>query len=315
MECYKHDSRMASSLSSNVVWSVMEDRDGNLWAGTESGLSEWVNGGDFTVVPLYQLSGSSDGSRFYSIFRDSRGYLWLGGTYGLIRRSPDGQIKWYKADDKSNPLKHNRVRSIYEDSRYELWVATDGGINRYDYVAEQFVNYTLTDSLHTHNANWAYGIVEDRAGMMWVGSYLGGLLGIDRGSLVASAAGKYVEAQVAYNSTNGLPSNMVTQLAVSPDGSKWALLYKSGKLVHIKGNGSSAVMNVLDVDSLHLQYIVADRRDGGLWCGLHGGIVYVSAADTVGCRYAFPQALDVDVHAMAMVRGNLCVNLARRVGA
>ena len=308
MECYKHDSRMASSLSSNVVWSVMEDRDGNLWAGTESGLSEWVNGGDFTVVPLYQLSGSSDGSRFYSIFRDSRGYLWLGGTYGLIRRSPDGQIKWYKADDKSNPLKHNRVRSIYEDSRYELWVATDGGINRYDYVAEQFVNYTLTDSLHTHNANWAYGIVEDRAGMMWVGSYLGGLLGIDRGSLVASAAGKYVEAQVAYNSTNGLPSNMVTQLAVSPDGSKWALLYKSGKLVHIKGNGSNAVVNVLDVDSLHLQYIVADRRDGGLWCGLHGGIVYVSTADTVGCRYAFPQALDVDVHAMAMVRGNLWVS-------
>lgn len=313
MESYRHDSRMASSLSGNVVRSVMADRDGNLWVGTESGLSEWVNEGDFTCIPLYRLSGGNGGSnRFYAIFRDSRGYLWLGGTHGLIRRSPGGQMKWYKAGDRNCPLGHNRVRCIYEDSHYELWIATDAGISRYDYISERFVNYTLTDSSHANSADSACGIVEDRSGMMWVGTCLDGLSGISRSSLVASPDG-CAEAEVVYNSSNGFPSDKVTGLDVSRDGSKWVSFCRSGAIARIEGSGSNADVKVLDVSDSSLQYIVADEKRGGLWCGHHNGIAYMSAADTVSRRYEFPSVPDVDVYAMEMVRGNLWISTSHGV--
>ena len=313
LECYRHDSRIATSLSNNVVWSVMVDRDGNLWAGTESGLSEWVNGGDFSVVPIYQLTGSSDGSRFYAIFRDSRGYLWLGGTNGLIRRSANGEVKWYQMDSKEYPLRHNRVRSIYEDSKYELWIATDGGVNRYNYISEQFVNYDITDSTGVYNANWAYGIVEDNKGRMWVGSYLGGLLAVGRDRLVASGGGKCV-AEESYNSTNQLPNNMINQVAMSRDGSRWASLYKSGTIVHIgeKADGGDEV-RVFDVCDSYIQYIVPDRRSGGLWCGYHNGFALVADCDTVVSRHTFPGTSDIDVYAMCLVRRNLWITTSRGV--
>ena len=307
-ERYRHDSRIGTSLSNNVVWSVMVDRDGNLWAGTESGLSEWVNSGNFTLLPLYQITRSSDGCRFYAIFRDSRGYLWLGGTNGIIRRSRDGQVKWYMMESKEYPLSHNRVRSICEDSRYELWAATDGGINRYDYVKEQFVNYSITDSTHTYNANWAYGIVEDHNGMMWVGSYLGGLFAIDRNRLVESS-GECV-ANRCYNSGNGLPNNMINQVVLSDDGSKWVSSYKSGSLVNI-GEGDS--MKVLDVCDSYVQYIVPDRRKGGLWCGYHNGFAFVSNADTVQSRFTFPLAADIEIYSMEVVKDDLWISTSHGV--
>ena len=313
VERYRHDSRIASSLSGNEVWSVMTDCDGNLWTGTDSGVSEWVNEDGFTVIPLYRFSGRSAGNRFYTIFRDSRGYLWLGGTNGLLRHSPGGQIKWYRANDRNFPLAHNRVHRIYEDSRYELWIATDGGISRYDYINEQFINYTLADSPDVHNACRANGIVEDRGGMMWVGSCLDGMLGIQRNSLVSSAARYDVEVGAVYNSKNGFPGDMVTGLAVAQDGSKWVMFHKSGKLVHMKGNGENEEIKVLDASNSHLQYIVADSKHGGLWCGHHNGITYMSSADTVGHRYVFPSKHDIDVYAMEMVRGNLWISTSRGV--
>lgn len=313
MESYRHDSRMASSLSGNVVRSVMADRDGNLWVGTESGLSEWVNEGDFTCIPLYRLSGGNGGSnRFYAIFRDSRGYLWLGGTHGLIRRSPGGQMKWYKAGDRNCQLEHNRVRCIYEDSHYELWIATDAGISRYDYISERFVNYTLTDSSHVNSADSACGIVEDRSGMMWVGACLDGLSGISRSSLVASPDG-CAEAEVVYNSSSGFPSDKVTGLDVSRDGSKWVSFCRSGAIARIEGSGSNADVKVLDISDSSLQYIVADEKRGGLWCGHHNGIAYMSEADTVSRRYEFQSVPDVDVYAMEMVRGNLWISTSHGV--
>lgn len=313
IEYYRHDSRMSTSLSNNVVWSVMVDRDGNLWAGTESGLSMSVNGGDFVAMPLYSLTGSSDGCRFYTIFRDSRGYLWLGGTNGLIRRSRNGDVKWYMMENDKYPLKHNRIRSICEDSRYELWIATDGGINRYDYVKEQFVNYIVTDSTHTYNANWAYGVIDDRQGNMWVGSYLGGLLAVNRGRLVASD-GECV-ADLSFNATNGLPNNMINQLVLARDGDLWASLYKSGELVKIdyRANVLPSV-KVIDICESYIQYIIADRHsDGGLWCGYHNGFARVSSADTVTARYTFPVAFDIDVYAMALLRKDLWITTSHGV--
>lgn len=313
IEYYRHDSRMATSLSNNVVWCVLADRDGNLWAGTESGLSMCVSGGDFVAMPLYSLTGSSDGSRFYSIFRDSRGYLWLGGTNGLIRRSRGGDVKWYMAESDKYPLKHNRIRSICEDSRYELWIATDGGINRYDYIKEQFVNYVLTDSTHAYNANWAYGVLDDRRGNIWVGSYLGGLMAVNRSRLMASQ-GECV-ADMSFNVTNGLPNNMINQLVLTRSGSLWASLYKSGSLVKIEDNaGAAPSVKVVDICESFIQYIIADRRShGGLWCGYHNGVARVSSADTVEARYTFPVAFDIETYAMALHRKDLWISTSHGV--
>ncbi len=312
IEHYQHDSRITTSLSNNVVWCVMVDRDGNLWAGTESGLSESVNCNDFMAIPLYQLTGSSDGNRFYSIFRDSRGYLWLGGTNGIIRCSRRGQSKWYMMGSKEYPLRHNRVRSICEDNKYDLWIATDGGINRYDYIKEQFVNYEVTDSSNTYNANWAYGIEEDEQGRMWVCSYLGGLFAVNRDKLVASAGGLCM-ADINLNSTNGLPNDLINQLVLLHDGSKWVSFYKSGVLASIGKDNNLKIIDLFDNSNSHVQYIVPDKRGEGLWCGYLNGFAHVASDGSVLKRKVFPVSDDVDVFAMEIVEHDLWISTSQGI--
>lgn len=35
---YRHDSSDPRSISNNVLWDIVEDRQGNIWIGTDSGL-------------------------------------------------------------------------------------------------------------------------------------------------------------------------------------------------------------------------------------------------------------------------------------
>ena len=64
-------------MLSNCVWSLLEDRDGNLWIGTQNGVSMY-NGGSFTHFTKKEgLSGNA----VRSILEDRDGNLWFG-TYG-----------------------------------------------------------------------------------------------------------------------------------------------------------------------------------------------------------------------------------------
>ena len=183
---YKHDSNNPGSLSDNRVYSILEDKSGNLWIGTVDGGLNRLSPGSNEInnkVPLifqhYKNNpndpNSLSSNRVFSIYEDSQGNLWIG-TWGgglnkLIKSGNEinsrATFKQYKHDPK-NPfsLSDNGVLSIYEDKNKCLWVGTyGGGLNKYIPEDESFITYTEKDGLSN---NVVLGICEDTKGNLWI---------------------------------------------------------------------------------------------------------------------------------------------------
>lgn len=78
----KHNSGNDRSLVNNTVLSLLSDKAGNLWVGTERGLSKWSKQGQhFYTVNNKTLRNFKNET--YRIAIDNNGLLWTGGAAGI----------------------------------------------------------------------------------------------------------------------------------------------------------------------------------------------------------------------------------------
>jgi signal transduction histidine kinase/ligand-binding sensor domain-containing protein len=80
-----------SGLTCDYIYSLLKDRDGNIWVGTGCGIDKitFKEDGSFYIRSF----GSSDGllgveSNANASFEDREGYLWFGTTKGVFRYNP-----------------------------------------------------------------------------------------------------------------------------------------------------------------------------------------------------------------------------------
>ncbi len=166
---YRYDGKLFTNfttrdgLGSDMVLSIAEDKKGDLWFGTDSGVSRY-NGKTFTDIPI-------PGKFVTSILEDKSGKLWFGtrdGVYLYDARLPDGHGKAFTRllDDQSiinrSGLALRVVQSMIEDKQGTIWITTkDEGICRYD--GKSIINYKPNDEL------WFRGLFEDKDGTIWAG--------------------------------------------------------------------------------------------------------------------------------------------------
>ncbi|MDH3744955.1 MAG: ATP-binding protein [Acidobacteriota bacterium] len=171
---------MTDGLSQAAVSSILQDREGFMWFGTQEGLNRFdgYNFPFFQRDPENPASLSHDGVR--TIVEDSDGSLWVGTDNGGLDRlnKTDGTFRHYR-HGATNPgsLSRDRVRVIYEDRTEALWIGTDGGgLNRFDPATETFVHF-LPDPEDPTSLSHAHvrDIVQDSAGLLWVATEGGGL--------------------------------------------------------------------------------------------------------------------------------------------
>lgn len=172
-----HDSRNSRSLCNNIIWDILCDKNQNVWLATDRGVSLAQTDIGQHYIHLSEIVQSGDGNLFTYMMIDSYGDYWLGGENGLIHinNTAPYQVDWFRQDSDVYPLRHNRIRHIYEDSSNDIWIASDGGVGRYDRRNSKFVFYQIQIATSGKNANWAYSILEDRLGRLWIASYMGGL--------------------------------------------------------------------------------------------------------------------------------------------
>ncbi|MFB3132296.1 MAG: triple tyrosine motif-containing protein, partial [Rhodothermales bacterium] len=151
-----------TSLSSDLVDSIYEDRDGVLWVGTWSGptgLNRFNRETDtFTRYLHDPQDATSLHSRFVSAFyEDSRGMLWMGG---------DGLVKFDRAAGQfTQYLQDELIYTIHEDQEGRLWVGGDTGFYLFDRETGAAESFTGTHGLPNIGA---LGIVGDEAGNLWL---------------------------------------------------------------------------------------------------------------------------------------------------
>ena len=178
-----HDSRNSSSLCNNIIWDIFRDRNQNIWFATNRGVSLAQTNTGQQYVHLSEIVHSSEGNLFTRLFLDSFGDFWLGGENGLVHIAAQGKKNdavWFRQDSDENHLKHNRIRHIYEDNSHDIWIASDGGIGKYNRVSKKFKFFNIQVDSTGKNANWAYSILDDKRGRLWIASYMGGLFVCDK---------------------------------------------------------------------------------------------------------------------------------------
>lgn len=279
---YRHDSRLPGSIANNIIWSLRVDAEGNLLAGTDTGLSITNTTSGLNIIQLSTLTGRGDGNQISSMLRDTDGALWLGGPNGIIRAA-DEETEWFLPGNANSGLSHNRVRDIFQDRNGTVWVATDGGLNRFDKRRHHFESFHIEDAGGKYNANWCYSIVEDADAHLWVGSYLGGIMAVDSATL---KAGEVCRAQQAINTETGLPNNLVNRIALDSRGTLWAILFRDDTLIRIDNNSLQRIsVKELTGNYPNTLYIAPDDE---IWVGATDKLLRVSQAMDQTRLYRLP---------------------------
>ncbi|MCP4693935.1 MAG: hypothetical protein GY859_38225, partial [Desulfobacterales bacterium] len=149
---FRHDPKNANSLGNDNVRAVMEDRDGNLWVGTEKGLNRLDPSRErFTrFLPEPGNPGSVSGEIIISMFEDGDGVLWFGTeSAGLNRLDPAaGTFKRYRhVPNDPGTLGSDRVTFIFEEPRGVLWLSHEVRLTLFNTRDETFSPYkgAMTD--------------------------------------------------------------------------------------------------------------------------------------------------------------------------
>ena len=199
-------------LSQVVVQSILQDRRGFMWFGTEDGLNRY-DGYTFTVFRHDDLDPFSLAHNYVeSLVEDANGFIWVGTTNGLDRWDPRTDRFEHFKHDAANPgsLSQDRVTAILLD-RGTLWVGTDdAGLNRFEGAEAAFTRFHHdpgdSGSLSSDKVS---ALCAGRDGSLWVGTRDAGLNRFDPSTGRALRYG------------GGLASDIVSSIYEADDGLVW----------------------------------------------------------------------------------------------
>lgn len=166
-----HQPEQKNSLAENIVRSIAEDKEGNLWAGTRSkGVTLVKKNGSFKQFRHDPASVYSIQSNYIKkVFCDSRGYTWIGSQNGLARFDPVRGVMERIGD---STILNTGVYGMAEDNDGDIWLATWNGISKYNHQKNKIETLNLSDVL-TEEHVWS--ILIDSKGQIWAGTEGGGV--------------------------------------------------------------------------------------------------------------------------------------------
>lgn len=260
--------QLAGSGAPAGIRAIVEDEEGFLWFGTESGMVRWdgYHFRTYTVQPGVSLI-------VRTLHIDSRGRLWVGTQMGLIRyeRRQDKFIAYAGGSD--NQKKAN-VRSISDDGNGGLWIGTDDGLEHLvDSDSERFVrpgrDSALPDSLANHRVNT---VIRDSAGTVWVGGR-GGLVRLQKGAArfepipFAQAGGRLPEVSYLFEDSTGR-----LWAGTAGDGA-FVMALQDDHATHFDAHDSAGISSGSD-----WVWSIEESRPGEIWMGTTDGIVAIHPA-------------------------------------
>jgi signal transduction histidine kinase len=183
------------------VTATFEDRDGNLWVGTDRGIERWRDPVFTTHSAAHGLPADVGGP----VYAAPDGRVWFGPSSGGLFWIRDGRL--HRVRDAG--LADDVVYSIHGRGP-DVWVGRQRGgvtvlrIDADDDIAAR--RYTQRDGLSQDSV---FAIHRTRDGAVWAGTLSGGATLLSSGRLVS------------YDTRSGLPSNTVTSLLEASDGTMW----------------------------------------------------------------------------------------------
>lgn len=150
-------------LISNSVKCLDVDNQGNIWIGTENGVSMY-DGNSFTN---YTTADGLSNNSILSILVDSQNNIWFGTMGGGVSKFDGSNWTVYTTSDG---LASTLVYAIFEDSNSDMWFGTTSGVSKFDGT-----NWTTYNSSSGLTSNVVSDVNEDSQGNIWVGLWSTGI--------------------------------------------------------------------------------------------------------------------------------------------
>jgi signal transduction histidine kinase/ligand-binding sensor domain-containing protein len=285
----------ADGLTDNFVTAILEDREGNIWVGTNSGLDRFYKGKlapivvPFPVVRPVMAPGNSGSvwvdSIEHSFQIESSGRIsnlskWR--CYFDVYRGPDGGFWWQRigfldrvepgSSDWSNP--HNRPRTIpepvdpitkthqalkiTEDRNGVIWAASESS-GVYTFSKDHWNQIEGVPFQRGYRGSAAY---TDWAGRIWLGFQDGAILLFENGSVKRNWSARDSPVGHAVASINGRGRHI------------W---FGGDKLAYFDGQN---FYEVAPTDGPPFKvWAIEEIQDGSLWLCENRGVVHISSAE------------------------------------
>lgn len=200
-----------------------------------------------STIPKHYLKAIKNKVYFNDICEDSEGNIWLATSEKWLFVWHKNTNTWSQPDIKDN-YQPVATTALLADTQHKLvWIGTeDYGLFRYDETTKLFklFRHEENEPLHSLAGYSVYDIEKDGNGSIWVATSPGGLSRFD------------VKTQTFTNlsTQQGLPSNLVTNLAADKSGNIWG--------------GTNRGLFFIEKDSLHIRTfnqkngLLGDYTDG-----------------------------------------------------
>jgi ligand-binding sensor domain-containing protein len=201
-----------SNASSNSVWSMLQDKKGNIWFGTFDNGAYRYDGKKFTHFLDHDGVINKSGVKLKwmeSILEDKAGNIWFGG------RTNEGVFCY---DGKSiinfKPKGEQWVRPLLQDKTGKIWFGIyAGGVIRYD--PEGVSGKQFSDFAEEEINDWIFSMSEDKTGKLWFGGSNNG------GVTCYDPKGTIGKSFTYYTTKNGLSNNLICCIVKDWEGNLW----------------------------------------------------------------------------------------------
>jgi len=241
-------------LPNNVISSIQEDKEGNLFIGTRGGLSIFKKG----KFHNYSINDGLPSDAIYALYYDdSKKVLWIGTREGLCKME-DQKFHCYKI---GNEFLRNMIISFYEDKEGALWIGTYGsGLIRFK--DDKFTIFSKKDGFCD---DAVFQILEDRFGNFWMSSN-NGIFSISRRQLEDLAKGRLKKISCkSLGPSDGLIStecNGGSQPAgiINDDGKIWFPTIKGVAIVDPSNLSINKVIPPVIIEKLKVNDVFVDLK-------------------------------------------------------
>ncbi len=250
----------------------LEDREGNIWMGSDAGLNKYMG----ELFKLYNQDYGLPDNLIWSVLCDKEGSMWFGTSKGVSKFSfplVNGKkqynnpiVKNYTVEDG---LSENIVISMFEDSKSNIWFGTENsGACVLLKETGSFIKYTTANGL---SGNKIFSITADAKGNIWMGSTKG-----------AAKINPITSSVTNYTTKDGLGGDKVYKIFKDSKGNLWfgilggELTKFDGSTFTTFGEAEGLPARSYTQAGVKQKFItgITEDKDNNLWfCTYRGGML------------------------------------------
>jgi ligand-binding sensor domain-containing protein/serine phosphatase RsbU (regulator of sigma subunit) len=267
-----------NGLSSNMAYSITEDKRGDLWFSLDNGIAKY----DGKKITSFSDVANVNHKIFFSSYTDSKGSIWFGSiSKGVLKYNGSS----FEEINLPESVQSDFIGSISEDKKGNIWFATEHGVLKYE--RNRFHLFNEKEGL---SSNGVLSVCSDYEGNMWIGTQGGGVNLFNN------------ESFVNYTDKDGLTSKNISDL-FQLDNENYLVGTTSQGLnfFNSRTNTFTNTSGIQEIDQSAVYSVIADHTKK-IWIGTQEGVYVLDKVNGVNKILKYYRDLDSGTVLVAAVK-------------